>query len=187
MIFLGADPGTTGAIAIVSEAGFLATDDLPVHVIKTGRKTRRMLDLGALRTLLTRQRIDHVVIEQVGTRPGEGRVSAFNFGYTAGAIVGLVAGLQLPYSLVTPQLWQRAAGCGPSPDAARQTAGRLYPAAVPYLTRKRDAGRADAILIARYGIEWSAQQHRPEPAQSIVVSSVPTGRPVDALSTQQST
>jgi crossover junction endodeoxyribonuclease RuvC len=100
----------------------------------------------------TRQEIDHVVIELVAARPGQGVTSMFNFGFGAGAITGLVAGLRLPYSTVTPQIWQKNAGCGPSPDAARQTAGRLYPAAALSLARKKDSGRADAILIARFGL-----------------------------------
>jgi len=49
-------------------------------------------------------------------------------------------------------LWQRASGVGPSPDAARQRAAQLYPLAAAQFARKRDAGRADAILIAHAGL-----------------------------------
>ena len=76
----------------------------------------------------------------------------FRFGHCAGAIYGLIIGLQLPCSFVLPQQWQRSVGCGPSPDAARQRAAQLYPLAALQLTRKRDAGRADAILIAHAGL-----------------------------------
>jgi hypothetical protein len=69
-----------------------------------------------------------------------------------GQIIGLVTGLLLPYTAIPPQRWQRLAGCGPAPDEARRRAGQLYPNAVRYLTRTRDAGRADAILIARSGL-----------------------------------
>ena len=47
-----------------------------------------------------------------------------------------------------PQRWQRLADCGPIPDEARRRAEQLYPDSAKHLTRKRDAGRADAILIA---------------------------------------
>jgi crossover junction endodeoxyribonuclease RuvC len=76
----------------------------------------------------------------------------FKFGFGAGAVYGLVIGLQLPCTFILPQAWQRAAGCGPSPDAARQRASQLYPSVAAKLTRKRDGGRADAILIARAGL-----------------------------------
>jgi hypothetical protein len=74
---------------------------LPVHEIKTSKKLKRTPDLAGLRELLTRQPIDHVVIEQVAARPGQGATSMFNLGFSAGAITSLVAGLQLPYSTVT--------------------------------------------------------------------------------------
>jgi crossover junction endodeoxyribonuclease RuvC len=139
-------------MAIVDEHRVVRVVDLPIYQIRSGKKLRSELDLGGLREQLTSEAIDHVFIEQVSTRPGEGRVSAFRFGQTAGMIIAAVAVLRLPYSLITPQKWQRIAGCGPSPDEARRRCGQLYPDAAQYLTRKRDAGRADAILIARAGL-----------------------------------
>jgi crossover junction endodeoxyribonuclease RuvC len=152
MIVAGVDPGLQGAIAWLDSDGFITVADLPVHEVKNGKRVKRSLDLGMLRELLTQRPIDHLVIEAVHSMPKQGVTSMFSFGTSYGAVLGLAAGLQLPYSLVLPQAWQRAARCGPSPDAARQTAGRLYPAATQYLSRKKDAGRADAILIARCGL-----------------------------------
>jgi crossover junction endodeoxyribonuclease RuvC len=148
----GIDPGLTGALAIIDEYRMVFVDDLPVHQIHAGNRTRAELDLGGMRELLTSLTYDHVFIEQVAARPGQGVTSMFRFGLTAGQIIGLVAGLRRPYSLLLPQRWQKLAGCGPAPDEARRRAGQLYPDAVQYLTRKRDAGRADAILIARSGL-----------------------------------
>jgi crossover junction endodeoxyribonuclease RuvC len=170
VICLALDPGLSGALAIVDEERVLFVDDLPVHQIRSGKRLRAELDLGGLRELLITHEYDHVFIEQVSARPGQGVTSMFRFGLTTGQIIGLVAGLRTPYSLVTPQRWQRMAGCGPSPDAARQRAGQLYPDAVPYLTRKRDAGRADAILIARCGLELLSSAGRVEPKLSTGVS-----------------
>jgi crossover junction endodeoxyribonuclease RuvC len=154
----GIDPGLTGALAIIHKDRVVFVDDLPVHQIRTGKRTRAELDLGGMRELLTSNTYDHVFIEQVAARPGQGVTSMFRFGLAAGQVIGLVAGLRVPYSLVLPQRWQRVAGCGPAPDEARRRAGQLYPDAVPYLARKRDAGRADAILIARAGLYLMARQ-----------------------------
>ena len=96
--------------------------------------------------------IDHIILEKVAARPNQGVSSMFRFGYCAGSIYGLIVGLQLPVSYLLPIQWQRAVGVGASPDAARQRAAQLYPLAAPQLTRKRDAGRADAILIAHAGL-----------------------------------
>jgi len=68
-----------------------------------------------------------------------------------------VMGLQLPCSFVLPLAWQRAAGTGPSSDQSRQRAAQLYPQSASQLIRKRDGGRADAILIARHGLRLMHQ------------------------------
>jgi crossover junction endodeoxyribonuclease RuvC len=158
MIVAGIDPGLSGAIAIVDADGFVGVDDLPAHEVKNGRKVSRSLDLAALRELLVRQPpINHVFLERVAARPGQGVASMFNFGCTFGEIRGTVAALQLPYSLITPQAWQKVARCGPSPDGARKRAGELYPTAAQQLTRKRDGGRADAVLLAWVGLQMLRQ------------------------------
>jgi crossover junction endodeoxyribonuclease RuvC len=152
MNICGVDPGLSGALAIVDEWEILLVDDLPVHQIRAGKKVKLELDLPSLREILVAQVIDHVVIERVASRPGQGVTSMFKFGFGAGAVYGLIVGLHLPCTFIQPVAWQRAAACGPSPDAARQRAAQLYPAIAGRLSRKRDAGRADAILIARSGL-----------------------------------
>jgi hypothetical protein len=150
---VGIDVGVTGALALIStQHGFLSVHDLPVHQLQTGKRIRTELDLASLRQLLISNPIDHVVIERVASRPQQGVSSTFKFGFSAGSIYGLLVGLQLPTSYLLPQQWQRAVGVGPTPDAGRRRAGELHPAAAEYLIRKKDAGRADAILIAHAGL-----------------------------------
>jgi hypothetical protein len=78
--------------------------------VRAGKRTRAELDLGTLRDMLAELDVDHVFIELVAARPGQGTVSMFRFGFCTGAIIGLVAGLQRPYSLLLPQRWQKLAG-----------------------------------------------------------------------------
>jgi crossover junction endodeoxyribonuclease RuvC len=153
MNVLGIDVGISGALALLSTRhGFLFVHDLPIHQLAVGKKFRSELDLASLRQLLLTNPIDHVFIERVASRPGQGVASVFKFGFSAGGIHGLLVGLQLPVSYLQPQQWQRAVSVGPTPDAGRRRAGELYPAAAEYLIRKKDAGRADAILIAHAGL-----------------------------------
>jgi crossover junction endodeoxyribonuclease RuvC len=152
MNILGVDPGQGGAVALLDERDILLVEDMPVHQIRTGKKVKLELDLPTLRSILSKVVIDHVVMEKVASRPGQGVASMFKFGYGSGSVYGLIVGLQLPCSFILPQAWQKACGCGPSSDAARQRAAQLYPSIADRLSRKRDGGRADAILIARAGL-----------------------------------
>ena len=56
-------------------------------------------------------------------------------------------------SFVAPQQWQRHHGIGGAPDAARQRAVQLFPDVSALLGRKKDNQRADALLIAAYGMQ----------------------------------
>lgn len=47
------------------------------------------------------------VIEKVHAMPGQGRSSCFTFGYNTGRVVGIIEALGIPYTMVTPQTWQR--------------------------------------------------------------------------------
>jgi crossover junction endodeoxyribonuclease RuvC len=152
-VVAGADPGVSGGIAFLDERGrVLFVDDLPVHLLVHGKQRRAELDLATLGQLLLRYPVGHVYIERVAARPGQGTVSMFRFGFTYGAITGLVAGLSLPYSLVAAQTWQRMAGCGSGPEAARQRAAQLFPETADRLGRKKDGNRGAALLIARAGL-----------------------------------
>lgn len=147
----GIDPGLSGALAIIGEQGVVFLDDLPVHRVSSGKAPRSELNLALLRAMLVSQDIDHVVIERIGARPGQGTVSMLRFGYAAGAVAGMVVGLLYPLTFVGPQRWQRAVGCGPSPEDARQRASQLFPGIAGQLSRKKDVHKADAILLAWFG------------------------------------
>jgi crossover junction endodeoxyribonuclease RuvC len=77
----------------------------------------------------------------------------FTMGRGLGTWEGVLAGLGIPYELVTPQRWKKALmdGMGKDKDASRLQAIRLFPAIAGQLARKKDDGRADALLIAEYG------------------------------------
>jgi crossover junction endodeoxyribonuclease RuvC len=89
----------------------------------------------------------------------------FRFGQASGAIYGLLVGLGLPVSFVLPQAWQRHHGIGPSPDAARQRAKELFPSLAAQLARKRDGNRADAVLIAVFGLHQHVRLPMPAEQQ----------------------
>jgi len=93
-----------------------------------------------------------VVTDNPGAMPGQGSTSMFSFGKSAGKVEGVLATLSIPFMQPTPQSWKRRAGAlKKEKDFTRTLAIQLYPAYAELFERKKDVGRADAVLIARYG------------------------------------
>jgi crossover junction endodeoxyribonuclease RuvC len=85
-------------------------------------------------------------------RRGMGAVSSFNFGRAAGVVHGALAALGFQINFVRPTEWKKYFGLsGKDKHASIAMAKNLYPEAAELLTRKKDHGRAEAILIAAYG------------------------------------
>lgn len=156
-MIIGIDPGNTGAIAVLAEGGrLIAIHDMPLMANGKKQQVNPSELTNILREYLT-GRYELAVgptvhLERVSAMPGQGVSSMFNFGMGFGVIQGVVAALGIPVKLVTPQSWKKRAGLiGKDKDNARTLAQQLYPSAP--LGRKKDIGRADAILIAKFGQE----------------------------------
>ena len=150
---LGIDPGLSGACALLGD-GILEIIDIPTIERKVGGKTKRQIDAYNLSLWLEfhRLRISLAVIEQVGTMPGQGVTSAFNFGFTTGVIHGILANIGVPIRTVVPQVWKRKFGLlGQDKDASRQEASRRLPKFASNWPLKKHDGRAEAALLAIYG------------------------------------
>lgn len=147
---LGIDPGCSGALVLVTEQGGYI-DHLAMPTIKVGTKSR--VNGAAVSAWLRRYGITHAYLEQVGAMPGQGTASMFTFGHAAGVAEGILQGLNIPYTLVTPQAWKKSAGLiGSDKDAARSRAIQLYPELRALDAKAKGQAIADALLIARFGI-----------------------------------
>ena len=151
-MIIGIDPGQTGAIAFMDDNGkVVALHDMPTMARTHGRGEQ--VDPYSLATLILEHGGQHreAVLEQVASRPLQSSQSGFNFGEAVGIVKGVLGALQIPVRLVTPQRWKRNAGLiGKKKDASRALAIQLHPEVSDQLTRKKDQGRAEAILIARF-------------------------------------
>lgn len=147
---LGIDPGCSGALVIVTEQGGYI-DHLAMPTIKVGTKSR--VNGAAVAAWVRQYGITHAYLEQVGAMPGQGTASMFTFGHAAGVAEGILQGLNIPYTLVTPQAWKKSAGLiGSDKDAARSRAIQLYPGLRALDAKAKGQAIADALLIARHGI-----------------------------------
>ena len=77
---------------------------------------------------------------------------AFTFGRGYGLCLGVIAALGLPSTLVTPQVWKKAAGLlRADKEKSRARAIQLWPQADLGLVKHH--GRAEALLIGRWYLE----------------------------------
>ena len=145
-IYIGIDPGVSGAIAILAPDG-VTFHDMPILEVKK----KQTLDYAGLACLRPYSSSAFVAVELVGAMPGQGVSSMFKFGQCYGAVLATLATLELPYELVTPPVWKRAyrlIGC--EKDESRAAALRLFPQCANDLRLKKHHGRADALLLAEY-------------------------------------
>jgi len=100
--------------------------------------------------------------------PKQGISSTARFAHACGAIYGAVVAMSLPVIFITPQRWQQYHRIGRGPDDAVRKVMQLYPTLHEHLNRKKDHHRADAVLIASYGLPpWrgtnaDAERHHPK-------------------------
>jgi crossover junction endodeoxyribonuclease RuvC len=154
---LGIDPGISGAIGVLDDAfKLVAVTDMPT--MQRGRTSKKqMVNDVELARIIREYAPDIAIIEQVqamprvGSASGMGAASAFNFGDSAGCVRGVVGALGIERHFVVPQAWKKRAGLvGSDKEASRARAINLWPAAP--LGLKKYSGRAEALLIARYGL-----------------------------------
>jgi crossover junction endodeoxyribonuclease RuvC len=141
MIFAAVDPGVVhAAVAVFHDGTPVFVDDI--------RTVNGMLDSTAFAHALQDMKVEHMVVENVHSMPKQGLSSTFKFGMGVGIIHGVAGALRLPLTLVTPSQWKAHHGLkGPDKEAARALAIRRWPDHNRRLERKKDADRAEALLI----------------------------------------
>lgn len=161
-IFLGIDPGLTGAIAAInSRGGGVAILDMPTKQVTGGGLVNRRVDGRALAAFLRRLApVDETAIltcELVhaiaGKETGQGGMQQMgSLMRSFGAIEAIVDALRLTAHWPRPQEWKKFYRLGKEKDASLDMARRLYPDAQTLLARVKDHNRAEALLIAHFGL-----------------------------------
>lgn len=154
MLILGVDPGAGGALAFLdTDLVALAVHDMPTAAIATVTKTlrRQVSEAWLVDIIRDHMPVDCAWIERVHALPKQGVTSSFTFGLSYGMIRGVLAGLNVPFQLVTPNEWKKHFRLSSSKSEARLVAARLFPHNAKSFTRVRDDGRAEAALLALFG------------------------------------
>jgi hypothetical protein len=165
MFFIGIDPGTTGAVALLSPNGDVRFYDTPTTQVRVGKKNRAVYDVVAMRRILRDFELldPTVTIEEVHAMPKNGGCGNFSSGYGFGLWVGLLTAFGYPFTTVQPLRWKKILGikhAAGSSDADkknsdRMLACRLFPKAADQMNLVKHHGRADALLIGEYGRRMS--------------------------------
>lgn len=148
MTIFGIDPGAGGAIAHLTPDGHWIVEDAPI--IQTGK--RKLMNAVLCAELLDFPH-SQVFIERQQAMPGQGGSSTFQIGRNFGTWEGVAAGKGHVIALVTPRAWKTEFHIRgeTQKEAARAEALRLFPYLAPELARKKDHGRAEAVLIGEFG------------------------------------
>lgn len=144
MVIIGVDPGKKGGFAVIkgNSVQVFAWDD-NAFVEELRRTVSDSFDDGIV-----------AYVEKVGAMPGQGVVSMFHFGHSAGFIEGVLAAFNIETVLVSPQKWKKSFDLGSDKQKSIEKCQELYPKLSLLPTsrcKKPSDGMAEAILIAEYG------------------------------------
>lgn len=153
-MIIGIDPGLTGAIAFVEQERYFVVD-LPTMANGKGKaKVKRQIDPGALKEIIGQNvsvyGATRAYLERMASMPGQGVQTMFSLGDTFGAIRSVMAIMKIRTEIITSQSWKKYYKLTSDKELCRAKAIELFPGAE--LSRKKDHNRAEALLIANYGL-----------------------------------
>ena len=147
MNFLGIDPGVHGGMALLNERR-------EVVLVQAFDQLSTEWDLfGAV--VSAASLADHVALERVGYRPGDGGKGGFTFGQGYGALRAMIMAAGHTPLNILPQVWQGRLVCltGGNKAITLATARLTFPTVAELdMPRKKGLANsiADALLIAEY-------------------------------------
>lgn len=151
-MLVGIDPGLSGAIALLNPTTReVIVHDMPLVASKAGRSETDVHNLARL--LVPTGTVNIAILEQVHAMPNQGVTSTFRFGQNYGACQMAISGHGYDVRDVTPNAWKKHFRLGSDGNASRALAMQRFPALAETLKRVKDHNRAEAVLLALYGLE----------------------------------
>eukprot|EP00252_Welwitschia_mirabilis_P009729 TRINITY_DN22530_c0_g1_i1.p1 TRINITY_DN22530_c0_g1~~TRINITY_DN22530_c0_g1_i1.p1 ORF type:complete len:299 (-),score=44.98 TRINITY_DN22530_c0_g1_i1:133-1029(-) len=162
MWILGIDPDVGGAIALLKPSSDGSPSDAHVYDAPStkflvGKRIRRRLDTRLITSLLKNLEApvgSVAYIEEARPLPCDGRLGWWSSGFNYGLWIGILVASGFSVVPVSSPVWKKhygLSGEGSTKDASRVLARSLFASLSPQLQRKKDHGRAEALLIAAYG------------------------------------
>lgn len=157
-VIIGIDPGLDGAVGVLWPTGkFYSVIDTPTITIqKSNGKEKREYNLPLMLNIIKDGAGDVAALEVGHPRPGEGTVSAYSIGRSVALWEAFLVSQGIPYTKCYPHVWKKKMMNGMSTKDKGSSvlrAVQLFPEAAESLKRKKDHGRAEALLLAKYLLE----------------------------------
>lgn len=158
MIYYGIDPGKAGAVCRMAgnQLIFIDAEKLDLHAL--GKSLFHHKEIDGVFVMLEKVQVmprfrkkrlpsGQVIEEQAG----QGSVGMLNYGIGYGRYLGMLQALAIPFDEIHPATWKREFHLwGMKKEVSIERAIQLFPQAAPDLKRKKDHGRAEALLLAEY-------------------------------------
>ena len=158
MLIIGIDPGISGSICFFEDGKIIDVIEMPT--MTEGKKSKKQVNGSQIYNEILKRinKLENkdirVIVEQVSAMPGQGVTSMFNFGQSYGILKGICSAMQLPIHFVRPAKWKKYFNLiNSEKDASRTRAIEIFPYYSSQLSKKKDANKADAILIAFFYYE----------------------------------
>ena len=158
MLIIGIDPGISGSICFFENGKI--NDVIEMPTMTEGKKNKKQVNGSQIYNEILKKvnKLEtndiRVIVEQVSAMPGQGVTSMFNFGQSFGILKGICSAMQLPIYFVRPAKWKKYFNLiNSEKDASRTRAIEIFPYFSSQLSKKKDANKADAILIASFYYE----------------------------------
>jgi crossover junction endodeoxyribonuclease RuvC len=156
-ITIGVDPGISGALVVLADGEPVQFIDMPTYARASGGNEVDPFRMSAIVRGIVQQHSGAFIsaaLEPPSTRPGESPTRGQRSGESYGIVKGVLGAHGIRWCEVRPQTWKKYFGLiGTEKDDARLYAIKRHPAAMSCMARKKDNGRADALLIARWAWE----------------------------------
>jgi crossover junction endodeoxyribonuclease RuvC len=165
-VYVGIDPGNTGALACVDIEDQMAmiVDTPTMSFVSSSKKNRTVISEDGIAEIMdgiviaakVHGRKLFAAIERAQAMPKQGVSSSFNYGTGYGMWLGVLAAHKIPRVKVSPAEWMKTMFVNQGTrdkDVSIKVARELFPMAE--LSLKKHHGRAEALLIA----EWARRNH----------------------------
>lgn len=143
MLILGIDPGRNGALAMFdTDARRVTCHDMPAT---TEALHNFIADLPV---------VGFAALEQLHAGPQMGRTTVAAMFEAYGILKGALAWKSIPVFTTRPSQWKPSLNVPADKTAARRRAAEFFPDDAHQWRLAKHDGRAEAALIAWYGLRW---------------------------------